>query len=236
VVPVEQRSDWKRKAISLRAVILPILLVLAVLGSIFTGAATPTEAAAVGAFGAFICALVYRKLTWENFKEAVYRTFRLSGFIMWIALGASYFVAVYIAIGAPELIINLVTALKVSPWFVLIGMQFILIIMGMFIDTTGIAMITVPVFVPVIKILGFDPVWFGILFTINMEMAFLTPPFGFNLFYMKAVVPPGITMLDIYKSIIPFVALQMVGLIIIMIFPQLATWLPSLMMGKEVVV
>jgi len=104
--------------------------------------------------------------------------------------------------------------------------------MGMFFDPTGIVMLTTPIFFPVVRELGFDPIWFGILFVVNMEMGFLTPPFGFNLFYMKGVVPPGVTMGDIYKSIIPFVILQAIGLIIIMIFPQIATWLPSVMIGK----
>ena len=111
-------------------------------------------------------------------------------------------------------------------------MQSIFFIMGCFLDPTGIVLLTTPIFFPVVIKLGFDPLWFGVLFIINMEMAFLTPPFGFNLFYMKAVAPPGVTMTDIYRSIVPFVALQMVGLIICMLFPQIITWLPNLMLGK----
>ena len=111
-------------------------------------------------------------------------------------------------------------------------MQAIFLIMGMFFDPTGIVLLTTPIFFPVVKELGFDPLWFGVLFIINMEMAFLTPPFGFNLFYMKAVVPEGVTMADIYRSVIPFVALQALGLIICMIFPGIVTWLPYLMLGK----
>jgi TRAP-type mannitol/chloroaromatic compound transport system permease large subunit len=117
-------------------------------------------------------------------------------------------------------------------WWSIIAMQVIWFIMGCFFDPTGIVILTTPIFFPVVVQLGFDPLWFGVLFVVNMEMGYLTPPFGFNLFYMKAVVPPGITMLDIYRSIVPFVALQAAGLIICMIFPSIITWLPNLMLGK----
>ena len=124
--------------------------------------------------------------------------------------------------------------MPVNPWFIIIGMQVILIILGMFMETTGIAMITLPVFVPLITSLGFDSVWIGILFVINAEMGFLTPPFGVNLFYMKGVVPAGITIADIYRSVIPFVLLQLIGLIIVMLFPQIALWLPNLIFGAPI--
>ncbi|MDD5126700.1 MAG: TRAP transporter large permease subunit [Dehalococcoidales bacterium] len=229
--PPEERSTWKERFASLKSVALPLALIVLVLGSIFFGVATPTEAAAVGAFGAFICALINRKMSFKDFREAVTRTFSVSGFILWIAMGATFFVAVYTAIGAPELIIKLVSAMPVSPWFIIIGMQIILLIMGCFIDTTGIAMITVPVFVPIVRALGFDPIWFGTIFVINMEMAFLTPPFGLDLFYMKGIAPKDVSMGDIYRAALPFVVLQLFGMITVMALPQLALWLPNLMFG-----
>ena len=116
-----------------------------------------------------------------------------------------------------------------DPWMVIITMQFILLVLGMFFDPTGIVLLTAPIFFPIVTSLGFDPLWFAILFVINMELAFLTPPFGFNLFYMKAVVPPGVTMMDIYRSATPFVLLMILGLALCMIFPGVITWLPSLM-------
>jgi TRAP-type mannitol/chloroaromatic compound transport system permease large subunit len=146
----------------------------------------------------------------------------------WIIIGGTCFASLYTAVGALEFIKQVVTALPVSPYLIVVGMQFTLLILGMLLDPGGIIMITTPIFVPVIRMLGFDPVWFGVIFIINMEMGYLTPPFGFNLFYMKSIVPNGITMGDIYRSIVPFVFLQLICLAIIIIFPQIALWLPNL--------
>ena len=232
VVPPEERVGWREKLISIRAVIIPVLLVIGVLGSIFTGIASPSEAAAIGATGSLLSAAIYRRLNWKMLKEAWYRTLKLNVMIMWIVVGASLFTAAYTAIGAPELIKTILMEMPGGRWGILIGIQATFFILGMFLDPTGIVLITTPIFVPIIKTLGFDPIWFGILFVINMEMAYLTPPFGFNLFYMKGVVPKGITMGDIYRSIVPFVVLQLVGLIICMIFPQIALVLPNLIFGR----
>ena len=130
-----------------------------------------------------------------------------------------------------DLIRNFLTQLSVSPWVILIGIQLSFFVLGMFLDPAGIIMICVPIFVPVIRDLGFDPIWFGVLFVVNMEMAYLTPPYGVNLFYLRGVAPEGVTMGDIYKSIIPFVILQAIGLIITMLFSQLALWLPNYIFG-----
>jgi len=225
-LPVEERVGWKEKAISLRGSTLPILLIVAVLGSIFTGAATPTEAAAVGAFGAFLCAVVYRKFSWGMLREACYRTTRLMGLILWIMVGIGVFNSFFMAMGGAHLVEGLTVG--VNRWTVLIGMQLSLFIMGMFLDDYAIVMIATPIYAPVIASLGFDPLWFGILFIMNMQMAMLTPPYGFATFYMKALVPKDILITDIWRAIIPFVALQGIGLILVMVFPQLALWLPGL--------
>jgi len=230
-LPPEERAGWRPKFISLRAVILPVLLIIGVLGSIFAGIASPTEAAAVGAFGAIISAAVYRRLSWEQMKKATFRTLGTTAMVLWIYAGACCFTAVYNGTGAVQFITHTIEALRVSPWFILIGIQVSLFILGMFLDPIGIMMITLPVYLPVVSALGFDLVWFGILFTINMEMAYLTPPFGFNLFYMKGIAPEGITMPTVYRAAIPFVALQAIGLAIVMIFPQIALYLPNLLMG-----
>jgi len=230
-LPVEERVSFKLKLTSLKSTIAPIILVLAVLGTMFAGIATPTEAAAVGAFGAVVIGLAQRRIRWPHIKDASNQTLRTTSLLMWIVLGASFFVAVYIAVGAKDLVLNMVSNLPLSPWIVLIMMQAVLLIMGFFLETTGIAMITIPVFVPIIQAFGFDPTWFGVLFVINMEMGFLTPPFGINLFYMKGVVPPEVSLGDIYRSVTPFVALQLVGLIIVMAFPQIAVWLPNMIFG-----
>src|SRR4030042_5054052 len=225
-VPKEERSSWKEKIASLKSVISPILLILAVLGAIFKGVATPTEAAAVGALGSLVCAAINRGLNWQMFKDTCFTTLKLSCMVVWIIIGGTCFTAVYTALGAVDLIKDIVAALPVSRYIILAGMQFVLFILGCLMDPGGIIMVCTPVMVPVIKQLGFDAVWFGVLFTVNMEMDYLTPPFGFNLFYMKAIVPEGITMNDIIRSIIPFVGIQAFCLVICIIFPELVLWIP----------
>ena len=228
-LPKDERASWEEKISSLKAVILPILIIIMVLGSIYGGVCTATEAAALGVLGAAISAAVYRKLTWVLIKEACYRTANLTTMIIWILIGAYCFTSVYTATGAHELMENLLLSIPGGRYAVLFTMQAVFFILGCILDPAGIIMICTPVFVPVIESLGFDPLWFGILFIMNMEMGYLTPPFGFNLFYMKAIVPPGVTMMDIYRSIVPFVALQGLGLIIVIIFPEIALWLPARM-------
>jgi len=225
-LPPEERGDWKRKLTAFRAVLLPMIIVLLVLGSIIGGITTPTEAAAMGVLGALISALVYRQLTWKLVMEACIRTLRLTGMIMWILFGAYCFSAAYHGMGAPHFIEDLMQYIPGGPWGTIIFIQVVIFILAMVLDPAGIMMITVPIFLPFVKAHGFDPLWFGILFTINMEIGYMTPPFGFNLFYLKGIVPPSITMGDIYRSVIPFTIVESTGLAIVMIFPKIATWLP----------
>jgi tripartite ATP-independent transporter DctM subunit len=227
-IPPEERGTWTEKFIALKAVILPLMVVLLVLGSIVGGIATPTEAAGMGVLGAVISALVYRQLTWQVTYEAGIRTLRLTGMIMWILFGAYCFTAAYQGMGAANLIKGLVGYIPGGGWGVIISMQVLIFLLAMVLDPMGIMMICVPVFLPIVEAYGFDPLWFGILFTINMEIGYMTPPFGFNLFYMKGLVPPGISMTDIYRSAIPYTIVSLVGLAIVMIFPEIATWLPNL--------
>ena len=226
-LPRQERGDWKRKITALKAVILPIVIVIMVLGSIIGGVTTPTEAAAMGVLGAIISALVYRQFSWGMMKEAALRTLRLTGMIMWILFGAYCFSAAYHGMGAHQMIVNMMQHIPGGPWGTIIFIQFIIFLLAMVMDPAGIMMITVPVFLPIIKAHGFDPLWFGILFVINMEIGYMTPPFGFNLFYLKGIVPPGITMGDIYRSVIPYTLVESLGLALVMIFPQIAVWLPN---------
>ena len=228
----EERATWREKFSSLRQVILPLLVILGVLGSIYMGIATPTESAAVGVLGALISAAVYGTFNWPMLKESAFTTLRVSTMIMWILFGSYAFSSVYIALGASEVVKQGLSLMPGGRWGILIGMQLSFFILGTILDTFGIIMITAPLYLPIVAELGFDPVWFGILYVMNVEMAFLTPPYGICLFYMKSVAPKEVTMLDIYRSIIPFVALQAIGLITVMIFPQIALWLPSTMMRK----
>ncbi|MBM7335041.1 MAG: TRAP transporter large permease subunit [Alcanivorax sp.] len=227
-LPKEERASWPEKLKALRAVILPMLIVVMVLGSIIAGITTPTEAAAMGVFGALLSAVVYRKMSWELMRDASIRTFKLTGMIMWILFAAHAFSAAYQSMGAQELFEGWITSIPGGPWAVIITMMVIIFFLAMVLDPVGIMLITLPVFLPVVKAMGFDPVWFGILFVINMEIGYMTPPFGFNLFYLKGVVPPSITMKDIYVSVIPFVLVEIVGIALIMMFPEIATYLPRL--------
>ncbi|HAS29551.1 MAG TPA: TRAP transporter permease DctM/Q, partial [Alcanivorax sp.] len=188
-LPKDERASWREKMLALRAVILPIIIVVVTLGSIIAGVTTPTEAAAVGVFGALVSALVYRKFSWELMRDASIRTFKLTGMIMWILFAAHAFSAAYQSMGAQELIEGMITGIPGGPWAVIITMMVIVFFLAMVLDPVGIMLITLPVFLPIVQSMGFDPVWFGILFVINMEIGYMTPPFGFNLFYLKGVVP-----------------------------------------------
>ena len=227
----EERSmyDWKDKIIAIRTVILPVLLIAGVLGSIYTGIATPTEAAGVGCLGAIISALIYRRLTWKMLRESVFKTALVTCMILWITIGARCYISVFSAIGGDDMIKDFVLGLEVNRWYILIIMQLILVFLGMFLDEIGIILLCVPIFLPIIKSVGFDPVWFGILFLVNAQMNYITPPFGYTLFYLKGVAPAGVNMGDIYRGSFPFVLLQALGLALCMLFPQIVLYLPNLM-------
>ena len=229
-VPEEERLPLRHKLSLLKGVILPAFLIVTVLGSIFGGIATPTEAAGIGCLGAILCAAIRRRLTWGMLKDVIFQTTKVTCVLLWVVFGAYSLIGVYTLAGGARFIEEIIVGLPLGPWGILIVMQIIFIILGMFIDWIGILMITMPIFVPIITDLGFDPLWFGILFNLNMQIAFLSPPFGLALFYLKGVAPPEITMTDLYRSIWPFVTLQMIGLVLVMIFPQIGMWLPNLML------
>ena len=230
-VPREERVGLKEKLHASKDLVLPIALVIAVLGSIFGGIATPGEAAAVGAFGSLVCAAINKRLKWNLFKEVSHETMGLTVMIMWIMMAASAFSGLYNGIGAPDMVNDLISGLEVNRWFIIILMQIILMFLGCFLEPTSIMFITVPIFIPIIQLLGFDPIWFGTIFTMNMEMSYLTPPFGFNLFYMRGIVSDDVPMMDIYLSALPFVCLQAIALAIVMMFPKIALYLPHLIFG-----
>jgi len=228
-LPPEERGSLREKVIGIRALILPGIIIFSVLGTIFLGVATPTEAAGVGALCSIISAAVHRRLSWSLFKDTCYRSFALSVMVGYIYYTALVFTGLYAATGAADLVAGLLLAVPGGAWGTIIAMQFVFIALGCFLDPSGIIMVCIPLFVPIVESLGFDPLWFGVLFIVNMEMAYLTPPFGLNLFYIKGVAPPEVSMGDIYRSVLPFVLLQLTGLILVMIFPQIVLWLPSLM-------
>ena len=225
----EERANWREKLASLRGVILPILLIIAVLGSIYTGAATPTEAAGVGAFGALICAAIYRQLNLKNLKEAVFLTLKVNSMVMWLVVGGTAFASLVGMTGVRHFIAESMLGLDVAPIVIIIIMQLIGIIMGMFMDQAAISIICIPIFVPIVIELGFDPLWFCLVFTINMIIGYISPPFGVNLFYTKGITPPDVTMAEIYRSVLPYFGLMIVVLIVGLVWPPLLMWLPSTM-------
>lgn len=227
-LPPEERVGFKEKIMSLRSMLLPAVLIMAVLGTIVLGIASTVEAAAAGAAGSVVCAAINRKLSWKMIKEACYATFRINAYVCWIMIGAMCFKAVFTGVGGPELARNFVDGLNVSPLFIVFLMQLSYLFLGMFLDDLSMMMLTIPVYVPIVLALGFDPVWFGVLFLINVDMGALTPPFGFGLFFMKGVAPPEVTMGDLYRSITPFLIMQFIGLMLVLFFPQLALLIPKL--------
>ena len=226
-IPVEERVSAKEKLKSLKSVLPPIIVIIIVIGSIYAGIASVTESAALGTFAILIIVLLQGRLTWAGLKRSLLSTMKSTAMVVWIMLASSCFTSVYQAMGASSFLQNLLLGLG-GKWAIFIVMQLTFFVLGMLLDPTGIIMLTAPIFLPVATMLGFDPVWYGIIFVMNMEMSYLTPPFGFNLFYMKSIVPPEITMVDIYKSIIPFVLLQALGLFICVIFPHDVIFLSTL--------
>ena len=224
---VDRSYSWGEKFAALKGLIVPFALVVGVLGSMLTGVASVSESAAVGAAGAVVATALRRRLTWGLFREACDETLLLSCLMFWIMIGASALSTFYTGMGAGRLIESMVLGLEVNRYVILIGIQIVLALMGMVLDTVGIIMITAPIFVPIVVKLGFDPVWFGVLFIINMELGFLTPPFGYNLFYLRGVVPPEVSMLDIYKSVVPFVFLMIFAIGVCIAFPQIILALPN---------
>jgi tripartite ATP-independent transporter DctM subunit len=210
---------------ALKGVILPILVAISVLGSIYAGIASVTEASGVGVFGIVISTWLRGELTWQLLKDSAIRTMETCGMIIWIGIGASALVGVYSLMGGINFVDNLIVDLGGgSPVAVLLIMMSILLVLGMFLDWVGVALLTMPIFVPIVIKMGFDPVWFGVVFCMNMQVSFLTPPFGPAAFYLKSVAPPDISLGDIFRSLIPFIGLQILALTLLIIFPDIAMW------------
>jgi tripartite ATP-independent transporter DctM subunit len=213
----------------LRGIVPTMFLILAVLGTILFGIATPTEAATLGIAGSLIVAALNRRLKWSVFKESVYHTGRILGMIALIAIGSSCFIGVFMALGGGRVVEDMMMGLGFGPWGMLAIMMIIVFLLGMVIDWLAILMIAVPLFSPLVADLGFSPIWFATLIVVNLQASLLTPPFAIAIFYMKGVAPPEVTMADLIRSVVPFVGLIMIGLVLVARFPELALWLPSVM-------
>ncbi len=213
----------------LKSLIPPMLLVLAVLGSIFFGIASPTESAAVGAIGALLLALAYRRLTWRGLLDAMRQTTVMTSMVFLILIGATAFGLVFRGLGGDGLMEELMTSLPGGEWGFLAVSMLVIFALGFFLDFLEICFIVVPILTPIAQLLGIDLLWFGVLIAMNLQTSFLTPPFGFSLFYLKAAAPDHVNMGQIYRGVIPFVVIQIVALVLLLAFPALATWLPQFM-------
>jgi tripartite ATP-independent transporter DctM subunit len=225
----ELAISLREKIALLRELVLPGIVAFSVLGSLYLGWATPTEAAGVGVLGAIVAMWWNGKLGWDKLRGAAEDTAKVTVMLYWLFFGSSALIGVYTLAGGTKLIQDAMAALPVGPIGVVILIQIIWIVLGCFIDWIGILLLTAPIFVPVALKLGFDPVWMGVLFCMNMQISYISPPFGPAAFYLKGVTPPGITLADIFRSIWPYMALQIVALGLVIAFPQIALWLPGTM-------
>ena len=244
-LPREERVNLREKLRLLLNLIAPIFLVFLVLGLLFGGIATPVEAAGIGSFGAMIVAAMHKRFSLQALREASITTARASAMVLWIMFGASIFVGFFILQGGREFITDGILGTGLNPYGILLLMMVMLVFLGMFLDWVGILLLTVPIFVPIIESMAFDGIlggpgvdgrdeilWFGVLYLVNMQMSFLSPPFGYALFYLRGVSPPEITMATIFRAALIFLTLQAVGLYLCVQFPWIVTWLPHVIYGN----
>ncbi len=226
-VPKAERLDWKGLIKVAFPIIPGTILIFLVLGTIVLGIAAPTEAAGVGCLGAWIIGVVKGRMPWKSLVQAAVNTIKATGMVMWTMFGANVFIALYIMVGGGDFVSNMLLGSGLGKWTVIWIMMLILLFLGCFVDWVGILMLTVPLFGPIIRKLGFDPIWFGVLFAVNLQMSFLTPPFGMSLFYLKSVAPPEVSTVDVWKSAFPFLGLQFVGLVLCMYYPEIILVAPK---------
>ncbi|MBL26820.1 MAG: C4-dicarboxylate ABC transporter permease [Rhodospirillaceae bacterium] len=224
----ERQMPLREKLRLLKGIALPMLVAVWVLGSIYGGIASVSEAAGMGVAGALLSAAVRQELNWPMLRDALFQTMNTVGMLLWLTFGANALIGVYNLMGGTRFVGGLITGLPFGPLGIVLVMMLILIVLGMFMDWIGICLLTMPIFVPVIVSLGFDPVWFGILFCMNMQVSYITPPFGPAAFYLKGVAPPEISLQDIFSALWPFICLQLLGLTIVLLFPEVALWLPTM--------
>jgi len=226
--PEEDRNmPLKQKLQLLQGVILPLAVAAWVMISIYAGIASISEAAGMGVLGAVISAAIRRELTWELMRAALHQTMGTCGMLLWLTIGANALIGVFNLLGGTTFIQSSLSGLPLPPIGILLVLMAVLIVLGMFMDWIGILLLTMPIFVPLIVSLGFDPVWFGVLFCMNMQISYLTPPFGPAAFYLKGVAPPDISLGDIYNSLWPFIGMQVFAIMLVILFPEIALWLPQ---------
>jgi tripartite ATP-independent transporter DctM subunit len=204
-----------------------------VLGSIFFGLAAPTEAAALGGLGALVITGFYGKLNVRMILETGYSALKISTFIMWLVLGAKFFMSTFNKLGGGNLISDVLLSLSVGPTMLLVIMLAIIFVLGMFMDWIGILLVVIPIFVPIVKTMGWEPLWFAMMFCITLQISYITPPFAYSIFYLKGIAPPEVQLTDIYRGCVPFIAIQFFVLIILFFWQDLALYLPNLMLMNK---
>ncbi|EAU43049.1 TRAP dicarboxylate transporter, DctM subunit [Fulvimarina pelagi HTCC2506] len=224
VPPQEEKVPLSEKLALLKGLILPLIVVVFVLGSIYAGIASVTEASAIGVFGVVLSTILRGEFTMKLLVDSALQTLRTCGMIVWIGVGATALIGVYNLMGGIEFIEGLLTGVSEEPIVVLLVMMVILAILGMFLDWVGIALLAIPIFAPIVDSLGYDLIWFGVLFSLNMQISFLSPPFGPAAFYLKSVAPPDISLGTIFRSLLPFIGLQALALGLVIAFPSIALW------------
>jgi tripartite ATP-independent transporter DctM subunit len=234
-LPAEERAriTWGEKLSLLREGIMPLVVFGIMMGLFLTGITSLVESSVVGALLATIAAGIERKLSWKVIEDSAQKTLLISCMFLWIILAALCFSSVYDGLGAIKAIEGLLLhTWDLTPWAILIIMLLSFVVMGTFLDDTAMLVIVAPLYIPLVIKMGFNPIWFGVLYTMTCQIAYITPPFGYNLFLMRALAPPEVTLVDIYRSIVPFVAMMIISMILILLFPQIALWLPELYSGR----
>lgn len=227
---VEPRTP-KQKFVILRDGLSALLLIFVVLGSIISGIATPTESGAIGVVGAILLAIMFKRFRPAMFQSAGFQTATLVSVAMWIIFGASVFSNFHLLMGVQSMVADITTGLNLPPIMIIIIFQLIMLLLGFIIDEFIIVLMCAPLFTPIAVSLGYDPIWFGVLMILNILIAVQTPPYGFALFYLKGIAPPDVGMGEIYRSVTPFITLNLVVLILCMVFPEIVLWLPNKVMG-----
>ena len=228
--PAELRDiPFTAKLAALKKVILPLFIIFSVLGSIYSGLTSVSEAAAMGVAGVIIAAAIRRTLHWTMIRDSLFTTMSTCGLLIWLSIGANAMVGVYNLLGGITYLKSIMTGLPFAPIVVILLMMAILLLLGMFMDWFSIMLLTMPVFAPTVTALGYDLIWFGVLFNVNMQVGYLSPPFGQAAFYLKSVAPPEISLNHIFASVLPFIALQIVGLLVVLFVPDVALFLPRLL-------
>ncbi|RJQ83918.1 MAG: TRAP transporter large permease subunit [Desulfobacteraceae bacterium] len=232
-IPLEERASLREKFSALPEVMPALILIILVLGSIFSGVATPTESASVGVVGSFFVALIKRRVNFQLIKESTFQTVHITTMVIWVMMGAAVFAAVYQALGASQLVDKIAATgdFAVNRWFIMGLILAILFIVGMFLDASAIVILFVPTMVPLITKLGFDPLWFSVIFIITLMVGYLSPPFGLSLFYMKGIAPKDVSTSAIYRSVLPFIGIFLFGIVLLTLFPGIVLWLPKYLMG-----